>query len=107
MIVERPSNPSRSRAPSTAARMSRTPELTALIVSKWACVTFAITRASVVLPVPGGPHRISDGTRSASIARLSTLPGPRMWSCPRIWSSVSGRIRVESGADRRAISLRL
>ncbi len=32
-------------------------------------------RASVVLPVPGGPQKMSEGTWSASMARRSALPG--------------------------------
>ena len=35
----------------------------------------AMTRASVVLPVPGGPHRMIDCSRSRSIASRSGLPG--------------------------------
>jgi hypothetical protein len=35
--------------------MSFTPASTALMAMKWARVVLAITRARVVLPVPGGP----------------------------------------------------
>src|SRR5438477_372680 len=38
-------------------------------------VALAISMASVVLPVPGGPHRITDDSRSASIRLRSGLPG--------------------------------
>ena len=34
-------------------------------------VEFAITSAKVVFPDPGGPHKISEGTVSLSIARRS------------------------------------
>jgi putative membrane protein len=36
-------------------------------------------------------------SRSASIARRSSLPGPRMWSCPAMSSKVRGRIRAAKG----------
>ena len=36
----------------------------------------------MVLPVPGGPHRISDGSSFASSARRSSLPGPSRCSWP-------------------------
>ena len=51
------------------------PDSTALNEMKWARVTFAIRRASVVLPVPGGPQRMIDCRRSCSIARRSGRPG--------------------------------
>ena len=40
-----------------------------------ACVRSAIRRASVVLPVPGGPHRMIDCSRSRSIISRSGRPG--------------------------------
>ncbi len=46
---------SRSLAASSTARTSFTPTPAAFSCSKWACVYPAISRASVVLPVPGGP----------------------------------------------------
>ena len=46
---------SRSRAPSSTARTSLMPTAAAFSCSKWACVVPAISRASVVFPVPGGP----------------------------------------------------
>jgi hypothetical protein len=36
--------------------------------------------SSVVLPLPGGPEKITEGKRSASIARRNSLPGARMCS---------------------------
>ena len=45
----------RSLAASISILSSFTPESTALRVAKWLLVVFAITRARVVLPVPGGP----------------------------------------------------
>ena len=41
-------------------------------------------------PVPGGPKRTSDGTRSASIASRSARPGPTTCSWPTNSSSVVG-----------------
>ena len=38
----------------------------------------AITCARLVFPTPGGPYRMIEDIRSASIARRSSLPGPRM-----------------------------
>ncbi len=56
--------------------------------------------ARVVLPVPGGPQRITDDSRSASISARSGWPGPSSWSWPTISSSVAGRSRAASGAWR-------
>ncbi len=43
-----------------------------------------------------------DEMRSASIARRSSLPGPRMCSWPAYSSSVRGRIRAASGVAAAA-----
>src|SRR6185312_16192687 len=48
--------------------------------------------------LPGGPYKITDGRRSASIARRKSLPGARICSWPTNSSSERGRIRVASGA---------
>ncbi len=66
-----------SRARSTAARMSFTPAMTAESARNCASARRAITRASVVFPVPGGPQRINECSCPASIACRSGLPGPR------------------------------
>src|SRR5918995_3241698 len=55
-------------------------------------------RASVVLPLPGGPYRIIELTRSSSIASGSAEPLPRMCSWPTKSSSRWGRSRSASGA---------
>ena len=68
--VRLPSARARS-ASATTARKSATPALTAEIATKCEPVERAITSESVVFPVPGGPHRIIDGTVSFSIARRS------------------------------------
>src|SRR5687767_8860359 len=58
----------------------------------------AMSRASVVLPTPGGPHRIIEWGLRASNASPSGLPGPSRWLCPTTSSSVRGRSRSASGA---------
>src|SRR5207245_784210 len=52
----------------------------------------------VVLPVPGGPHRISDGSSPSASARSSILPSPSRCVCPTNSASDRGRIRSASGA---------
>ena len=89
-----------------AARRSATPEVTALSWTKWARVVWATIRASVVLPEPGGPQRMIEESRSASIALRSNVPGPTTSSCPTRSSSVRGRIRVARGAWTANWSLR-
>ena len=72
----------RSCAPATVSRMSFTPERTADSDTKAAPVARATIRASVVLPVPGGPQRMSEGTWSASMARRRKRPSPVTCSWP-------------------------
>ena len=55
--------------------MSLMPASTALNETKLASVRSAMTRASVVLPVPGGPQRISDCSVSCSIAQSQRRAG--------------------------------
>ena len=62
-------------ARSTASRMSLTPPSTAEIAMNCASKASAISRASVVLPTPGGPHRIIECSRPDSNATRSGLPG--------------------------------
>ena len=57
----------------------------------------AIKRASVVLPTPGGPHRIIECGRPDSNATRSGLPGPSKCGCPTTSSIVRGRMRSASG----------
>ena len=58
------------------------------------------SRAMVVLPVPGGPHRITDDSRSASMRTRSGLPEPSRCCWPTTSSSDRGRSRAASGARR-------
>ena len=59
-----------------------TPEKIALICSKCRLVAFASRRATVVLPVPGGPQKISEPSVRAASMRVSTPSGPSRWSWP-------------------------
>ena len=52
------------------------PASTALNDTNLARVSSATSRASVVLPVPGGPQRMIDCSRSRSIISRSGRPGP-------------------------------
>ena len=70
------------------------------------CVVSAMIRASVVLPVPGGPQRMIDCSRSRSMASRSGLPGASRSSCPTNSSNVRGRMRSASGAGAVAAGLR-
>ena len=70
------------RAFSAAAMMSLIsliPVRTALNGTNVDFVIFAMICARVVLPTPGGPQRIIDGTWSRSIAVRSGLPGSSRW----------------------------
>src|SRR3989442_11750919 len=95
-------SPSRSRASATTRRRSATPEATADTGSKCELVIAAMMRARVVLPVPGGPQKISEGSRSSSMARRSNRPSPTRCSWPTNCSSLDGRILAASGACRSA-----
>ena len=57
----------------------------------------AITSARLVFPVPGGPERMIELNRSASIARRSSFPGSSKCRCPTYSSSERGRNRAASG----------
>ena len=65
-----------------------------------AVVVPAMSWARVVLPVPGGPQRITEDRRSASIRARSGMPGPSRCSWPTTSSRRAGRIRAASGARR-------
>src|SRR5687767_9913522 len=82
-----------------ASRRSLTPEKTADRAIKRRPLFSASRRASVVLPVPGAPHRISEGRpapRSTSLRRMR--PSPTRCSCPTNSANERGRIRSASGA---------
>ncbi len=78
-------------------RISLIPLVTAEKLIKAALVRFAITRASVVFPTPGGPQKIMEEMWSLSIKRRRTFPLPSRWSCPTNASRVCGRRRAAKG----------
>ena len=101
-IVRRPVVRRRRSASAITSRISLMPgEHGAERRRSRALVVSAMMRASVVLPVPGGPHRMIDCSRSRSIASRSGLPGASRSSWPTNSSSVRGRIRSASGAFAR------
>ena len=65
-----------------------------------AFVMLAMILASVVLPVPGGPQKMSEPVSSRSICVRRGLPGPIRCSWPANSSSVRGRMRSASGRVR-------
>lgn len=85
------------RACSITSRTSLTPELMALKVKNGAFKVCAIILAMVVLPVPGGPHKIMDGSLPCSMAVRKMLPLPVRCSWPANSSKVVGRNRSASG----------
>ena len=78
--------------------ISLMPLVTAEKSMNFALVRFAMMRASVVLPTPGGPQKIIEPTLSFSISRRSTFPSPSRCFCPQYSSSVRGRSRAASGS---------
>ncbi len=103
-IVRAVSRARASRAPWMAARTSAVPALTAESGTKRAPVSAAITRASVVLPVPGGPKKIIENSSARSMAARSTVPGPTTLSWPTNSLRLRGRIRAASGASAASCS---
>src|SRR5918996_1787307 len=96
-IVRSPLVWRRCWARSITARTSARPALTADASSKAARAFTASRRASVVLPVPGGPYRIIECGRPSSIAVRRAEPRPSRWSCPTNSPSDAGRMRAASG----------
>src|SRR6266478_8252842 len=70
---------------------------TALKETNSELVSRAMSRASVVLPQPGGPQKSMEPRLSFSICTRSDLPGPRSFSWPMNSSRVRGRMRSASG----------
>ena len=103
-IVEAPVLPSRFAAADSTRRMSATLDSTPLNRSNLLRVWRAMICASDVLPVPGGPKKISDWMRSASMARRNSCPGARICVWPANSSSERGRMRAASGWFRRDFS---
>ena len=99
-------SPSRWSARARTSRTSLTPADVADMRSRVPCTSFATRFASVVLPVPGGPHRIIDDRRPDSTMDRNAAPSARRWLWPMTSSRVRGRIRCGSGASARLISSR-
>ena len=100
-------SPCSSRLPRARVRSSRTslvPAATALSVSNRLLVWWAMTWARAVLPVPGGPWKMSEPSRSASNMRRRSLPGPTKWSWPTNSSMERGRMRAASGRTARRLA---
>ncbi|MDT4846980.1 hypothetical protein FQZ97_810250 [compost metagenome] len=91
-------SPSRAAvACSTASRMSFTPPSTALMLRNCASKASAMSRAMVVLPVPGGPQRMQECGWPDSKAMRSDMPGPSRCCWPITSPSVLGRRRSARG----------
>ena len=99
-MVPWPCSPRRRWASARASRTSFTPAAVAESVIRCLAVVSASSRARVVLPVPAGPHRIDDPTRSDSASRRKGAPGPMRCSWPTTSSRVRGRRRAARGAWR-------
>src|SRR5215218_6983210 len=100
-IVPWSRSPRRWRARSMTSRTSLTPAVTAESCSKARAVVPATASASVVLPVPGGPHNSTDESLSCSTRRRSGRPGPSSCAWPTTSSIVRGRNRAANGAWAR------
>ena len=87
----------RMRAASNTFFRSATPEKIADICSKARSVSPASKRATVVLPVPGGPQKISEPSDPDWIIRLSAPSGPVRCSCPTTSERLRGRSRSARG----------
>ena len=85
-------------ASSITRRKSFTVPVTALTSTNSLLVWLAIMWASVVLPVPAGPYRITLESTSCSIAARNHEPLPTAFCWPTYSSSELGRMRTASGA---------
>ena len=88
----------RSRAVSNTFFRSATPEKIAEICSKASPVSPASSRATVVLPVPGGPQKIIEPSEPERIIRVSAPSAPVRCSWPTTSARFFGRSRSASGA---------
>ncbi len=89
--------PRRCRASSKTRRNSGTPVKIALICTKCRSVSAASSRAMVVLPTPGGPHRMSEPRLPEASITPSGASGPSTLSCPITSERLRGRSRSASG----------
>ena len=97
--VRRPRRRS-SWARAISSRKSFTPESTALIAAKRRPARSARRRASVVLPEPGGPQKMHEGSFAPLASTGPSGPlGPSRCAWPANSSRLRGRIRSASGAS--------
>ncbi len=96
-IVRRFLSASRAFAWSMTALTSLMPLMTALSGWKAMSVWPAMRRASVVLPQPGGPHRMREWSAPRASMRRSGESGPATSAWPIQSSNERGRIRSASG----------
>ena len=82
---------------STTSRISFTPDNTAESATKCASNECATSRASVVLPTPGGPQNIMECIRRWANATASGCPSPSKCFCPITSDKFCGRRRSASG----------
>ena len=87
----------RARAASKTFLSSATPVKIAEIWTKVNVVSCARRRATVVLPEPGGPQKISDPIAFARSIRVSAPSGPSKWSWPATSLRRRGRNLSASG----------
>ena len=87
----------RARASSKSFFRSATPVKIAEAATKSSLVAPASRRATVVLPVPGGPQKISEPGLPPDSRRVSAPSGPTRCPCPATSASVFGRSRSASG----------
>ena len=87
----------RSRAASKTLRSSATPENTADRGTNSKSEAVAKRRAMVVLPQPGGPHRIIDANCLWASIRPSGASGANRWSWPTTSVNVPDRKRSAKG----------
>ncbi len=80
---------------------SLTPEVTAEKCTQWAPAELARICARVVLPLPGGPHRINERNLPAPLKPRNSLPAPSKCSWPTNSSMEFGRIASASGCEAR------
>ena len=92
------------RASANSFFRSATPENTAETPTKRSPTAAASSRAMVVLPVPGGPHRISEASLPAATMRPIAPCGPVRCACPTTSPSVAGRSSSASGGGAAAAS---
>src|SRR3954453_15755010 len=98
-IVGSPLAASLWSARSSTSRTSWRPAFTADASSNAAWALAASMRASVVLPVPGGPYRIIECGRPCSVPFRSAESGPSRCAWPTNSSRFAGRMRTASGCS--------